>query len=273
MVNATAFLTALCRDIGNTRPLFAPVLSPCDRISHAVGGNARAIRDGRRALGQRLTVAGNLKYDFSALPRLAGDSPGTRAFLEAGQEKPCSGSRPAPPPMAAWRKRTMLSQLSGRFRVGDSSSRRANRCASMLWRRKARGIRDCDGLVALRSMNTSADNSACSTPSANSRGTFEHANAVFMGGTLSEMGHNILEPALAGKSVIAGTASRKLPRKSSGILRLIMPCCGSRVAANWRRRSRKRRQRIRIFGPRGLQAAQNEVRRGAAHSRRRDETL
>ena len=36
-------------------------------------------------------------------------------------------------------------------------------------------------------------------------GTFEHADAVFMGGTLSEMGgHNILEPALAGKPVIAG---------------------------------------------------------------------
>jgi len=36
-------------------------------------------------------------------------------------------------------------------------------------------------------------------------GTFEYADAVFMGGTLSEMGgHNILEPALAGKPVIAG---------------------------------------------------------------------
>ncbi len=36
-------------------------------------------------------------------------------------------------------------------------------------------------------------------------GTFEHADAVFMGGTLSDMGgHNILEPAMAGKPVIAG---------------------------------------------------------------------
>ncbi len=36
-------------------------------------------------------------------------------------------------------------------------------------------------------------------------GAFEHADAVFMGGTISDMGgHNILEPAMAGKPVIAG---------------------------------------------------------------------
>ena len=182
-------------------PFFGPVLSLCDRIlaqsdemreRFAVAGAPRGI----------LETAGNLKYDFQLAP-LPDDSP-VRAFIAAGQGRPlwiaASTSTDgrieeeddviaAQRSLPGWRL-IVAPRKPVRF---DAVAKKLE-TSGLRWARRSQwsaGDEDADVLL-LDSIGELG-------------GTFEYADAVFMGGTISDMGgHNILEPAMAGKPVIAG---------------------------------------------------------------------
>lgn len=187
--------------------LFGPVLSLCDRIVV----QSEEMRERFRIAGapaEILEVGGNLKYDFRLMP-LPADSP-VREFIDAGQGRPlwiaASTSTDgrveeeddviaAQRALAGWRL-ILAPRKPDRFEVVakklESSGLRWTRRS--LWRSLSGepGLSPDADVLLLDSIGELA-------------GTFEHADAVFMGGTISEMGgHNILEPALAGKPVIAG---------------------------------------------------------------------
>lgn len=181
--------------------LFGPVLSLCDRIlaqsdemkdRFAIAGAPPAI----------LETAGNLKYDFQLAP-LPVASP-VRAFIEAGR-----GTR-------LWIAAS--TSTDGRIEEEDDviaaqknlpgwrlilAPRKPVRFDLVAKKLKASGLS-----WARRSQWTPASQDAevlLLDSIGELGGTFEYADAVFMGGTLSEMGgHNILEPAMAGKPVVAG---------------------------------------------------------------------
>ncbi|HVW10314.1 MAG TPA: tetraacyldisaccharide 4'-kinase, partial [Bryobacteraceae bacterium] len=182
-------------------PFFGPVLSQCDRIlaqsdemkeRFAIAGAPREI----------LETAGNLKYDFQ-LVALPADSP-VRGFIEAGQDRRLwiaaststdGGMEEEDDVIAA------QNNLKGwRLIIAPRKPVRFDLVAKKLetsglrWARRSQwlpGDENADVLL-LDSIGELG-------------GTFEHADAVFMGGTLSDMGgHNILEPAMAGKPVVAG---------------------------------------------------------------------
>ncbi|HEY4088279.1 MAG TPA: tetraacyldisaccharide 4'-kinase [Bryobacteraceae bacterium] len=182
-------------------PFFGPVLSLCDRIlaqsdemkeRFAVAGAPREI----------LETAGNLKYDFQ-LASLPSDSP-VRAFIAAGQGRPL------------WIAAS--TSTDGRIEEEDDviaaqrslpgwrliiAPRKPVRFDAVAKKLEASGLR-----WARRSQWSAGDETAdvlLLDSIGELGGTFEYANAVFMGGTISDMGgHNILEPAMAGKPVIAG---------------------------------------------------------------------
>ncbi len=149
-------------------------------------------------------VGGNLKYDFTLIS-LASDSP-VRAFIAAGNGKPlwiaASTSTDgqieeeddvisAQRALHGWRL-IIAPRKPGRF---DAVARKLQ-VSGLRWaRRTALDHRAPDPAVDILLLDSIGELA----------GTFEYANAVFMGGTLSNMGgHNILEPALAGKPIIAG---------------------------------------------------------------------
>ena len=180
-------------------PLFGPVLSLCDRIVV----QSEEMRERFAAAGapaEIIEIGGNLKYDFRLMP-LAADSP-VRMFLEAGQGRPlwiaASTSTDgrmeeeddiiaAQRELEGWRL-ILAPRKPDRFEVVAKKLE----SSGLRWTRRSAGISPGADVLLLDSIGELA-------------GTFEHADAVFMGGTISEMGgHNILEPALAGKPVIAG---------------------------------------------------------------------
>lgn len=178
---------------------FAPVLSLCDQIlvqSEQIRG--RFVAAG--APPERVTVGGNLKYDFT-LAELAQDSP-VRAFVAAGHGKPIwiAASTSADARLEE-EDEVIAAQraLPGwRLIVAPRKPERFGRVAKKLEESGMRWARRTDfhdasaDVLLLDSIGELG-------------GSFAHASAVFMGGTLSETGgHNILEPALAGKPVIAG---------------------------------------------------------------------
>ncbi|HVY94219.1 MAG TPA: tetraacyldisaccharide 4'-kinase, partial [Bryobacteraceae bacterium] len=181
--------------------LFGPVLSLCDRVlaqsdemkeRFAIAGAPREI----------LETAGNLKYDFQLSP-LPADSP-VLAFIAAGQGRPL------------W----IAASTSTDGRIEEEDDVIEAQRALKNWRliiapRKpvrfdvvARKLESSGLRWARRSQWTPGDENAdvlLLDSIGELGGTFEHANAVFMGGTISDMGgHNILEPAMAGKPVVAG---------------------------------------------------------------------
>jgi len=180
-------------------PVFAPVLSLCDRILV----QSEEMRERFAMAGAPspiLEVGGNLKYDFTPTP-LPEDSPVGR-FVTAGQG----------------RRLWIAASTSTDGRLDEEDDVIAAQRALTGWRlilapRKpdrfeavARKL-DASGLRWTR--RTAFDDAAADVLLLDSigelAGTFAHADAVFMGGTLSAMGgHNILEPAMAGKPVIAG---------------------------------------------------------------------
>jgi len=180
-------------------PLFAPVLSLCDRILV----QSEEMRDRFAVAGappDAIEVGGNLKYDFRLTP-LAETSP-VRAFVAAGQGKPlwiaASTSTDGrleeeDDVIAAQRK------LPGwRLIVAPRKPERFDAVAKKL---EASGLR----WTRRTALNDLAADVLLLDSIGELAGTFEHADAVFMGGTLADMGgHNILEPALAAKPVIAG---------------------------------------------------------------------
>ena len=182
-------------------PFFGPVLSLCDRIlaqsdemkeRFAVAGAPREI----------LETAGNLKYDFQLAP-LPADSP-VRSFITAGQGRPlwiaASTSTDgrieeeddviaAQRSLPGWRL-----ILAPRKPVRFDAVARKLESSGLRWARRSQWLPgdEAADVLLLDSIGELG-------------GTFEYAAAVFMGGTISDMGgHNILEPAMAGKPVIAG---------------------------------------------------------------------
>ncbi len=179
--------------------LFAPVLALCDRIlvqsdemreRFVVAGAPAGI----------VEVGGNLKYDFRLEP-LAEDSP-VRAFIAAGQGRPiwiaASTSTDgrveeeddviaAQRALPGWRL-ILAPRKPHRF---EAVAKKLE-ASGLRWTRRTAFNDEGADVLLLDSIGELA-------------GTFEHADAVFMGGTISDMGgHNILEPAMAGKPVIAG---------------------------------------------------------------------
>ncbi len=180
-------------------PLFGPVLEMCDRIlAQSDEINSRFVAAG--AQPGIVETAGNLKFDFTLTP-LAEDSP-VRSFIAAGQGRPlwvaASTSTDgrleeeddviaAQRALAGWRL-ILAPRKPDRF---DAVAKKLEASGLRFARRTALLDYDADVLL-LDSIGELA-------------GTFEHSAAVFMGGTISEMGgHNILEPAMVGKPVVAG---------------------------------------------------------------------
>jgi tetraacyldisaccharide 4'-kinase len=181
--------------------LFGPVLSLCDRLlaqseemkeRFAIAGAPREI----------LETAGNLKYDFQLSP-LPADSP-VLAFIAAGQGRPL------------W----IAASTSTDGQIEEEDDVIAAQRSLKNWRliiapRKpvrfdlvARKLESSGLRWARRSQWAPGDETAdvlLLDSIGELGGAFEHADAVFMGGTISDMGgHNILEPAMAGKPVVAG---------------------------------------------------------------------
>ncbi len=184
-------------------PLFGPVLSLCDRIVvQSEEMRERFVTAGAPA--EIVEMGGNLKYDFRLM--LLPDNSPVREFIEAGQGRPlwiaASTSTDgrveeeddilaAQRKLSGWRL-ILAPRKPDRFEVVAKKLE----ASGLRWTRRSLfgepGVSPDADVLLLDSIGELA-------------GTFENADAVFMGGTISEMGgHNILEPALAGKPVIAG---------------------------------------------------------------------
>jgi len=180
-------------------PLFSPVLSLCDGILV----QSDLMRDRYVAAGAPpaiVKVGGNLKYDFMPAT-LSADSPVLR-FIEAGRGRPLWIAASTSSDGTIEEEDAVISahwQLSGwrliiaprkpeRF---DAVARKLNASGIGFTRRSRLGDPSADVLL-LDSIGELS-------------GLFAYADVVFMGGTLAQKGgHNILEPALFGKPVIAG---------------------------------------------------------------------
>jgi 3-deoxy-D-manno-octulosonic-acid transferase len=179
--------------------LFSVVLPLCDRILvQSQEMRARFVESG--APPGIVEIAGNLKYDFNPVPATP-DSP-VMQFLEAkdGNRVWIAASTSADESLeeedfciAAQR------ELSGwRLILAPRKPDRFERVAKKLeasglsWTRRTALTDPAAGVLLLDSIGELG-------------GLFAHADVVFMGGTLAHRGgHNILEPALFGKPVIAG---------------------------------------------------------------------
>jgi tetraacyldisaccharide 4'-kinase len=179
---------------------FREVLSLCDRIL----AQSDEMRDRFVAAGAPAAIvdtAGNLKYDFKpgALPV---DSP-VLQFLNA------------PSPKRLW----VAASTSSDDRVEEEDFvRNAQHALAGDWRLIVAPRKPERFDAVAHKLDTAGlrwtRRSALSDPNADVllldsigelSGIFAHADVVFMGGTLAEKGgHNILEPALFGKPVIAG---------------------------------------------------------------------
>jgi 3-deoxy-D-manno-octulosonic-acid transferase len=181
--------------------LFGRVLSLCDRILV----QSEEMRERFIAAGAPpavVEIAGNLKYDFRP-GALAGDSPVLQFITAAGNahgpvwvaastsSDDCVEEEDfvlaAQGALTGWRL-ILAPRKPERF---DSVARKLE-ASGLRWTRRT-ALRDPEADVLL--LDSIGELS----------GVFAHADVVFMGGTLAEKGgHNILEPALFGKPVIAG---------------------------------------------------------------------
>jgi tetraacyldisaccharide 4'-kinase len=179
--------------------LFGPVLDQCDRILvQSDEMKARYVEAGAPA--ERVEIAGNLKYDF-APASLAADSP-IRRFLDAAPEKPLwiAASTSADDHLE---EETFVFEAQRRLPgwrliIAPRKPERFRRVAGML---EEAGFD--------RTQRTALHNPSADVLLLDSIGElsaiFAFASVVFMGGTLADRGgHNILEPAVFGKPVIAG---------------------------------------------------------------------
>ena len=180
-------------------PLFSGVLGLCDRIlTQSEEASGRFIEAG--AGPSTVTAGGNLKYDFAA-PAMRSDSPVLR-FLEAGNSRPL------------W----IAASTSTDGHVREEESVIEAQRALAGWRliiapRKperfeevARYLADSDLRWTRRSALDDAEADVLLLDSIGELSSlFAPAQVVFMGGTLAAIGgHNILEPAVFGKPIIAG---------------------------------------------------------------------
>ena len=182
------------------RNFFGPVLSLCDQIlTQSDEMRGRFVDVG--APPDHVATAGNLKYDFT-LPALVPDSP-IRQFLEASS---------APVWIAA------STSTDGSIVEEDAVIVAHRELSHQGWRlilapRKPDRFAEVAAKLAASGLNWTR-RTALTEPSANVllldsvgelASLFPFATAVFMGGTLAAIGgHNVLEPAVAGKPVVAG---------------------------------------------------------------------
>ena len=179
--------------------LFAEILALCDCIlTQSEEMKQRFIHAG--AAATLVEVGGNLKYDFAPAVAAA-DSPAVR-FIEADRSRPLwiAASTSADDYLAeedfviaaqrglhGWR---LIVAPRKPERFEDVAGRLAR--AGLRWTRRS-ALDDWNADVLL--LDSVGELS----------GLFPYARAVFMGGTLADRGgHNILEPAIFGKPVVAG---------------------------------------------------------------------
>ena len=179
-------------------PLFRSVLSLCDRILvQSDEMRQRYIEAGAPA--EIVQVAGNLKYDFEP-GAVAPDSP-VLAFLAASAAPVWIAASTSADDVLEEEDPVLAahSQLPGWRLI--LAPRKPERFAAAARKLEKSGL-DWTRRTALH--NTAASVLLLDSIGELS-GLFTHADVVFMGGTLAEKGgHNVLEPALFGKPVIAG---------------------------------------------------------------------
>ena len=178
---------------------FAPVLELCDRIL-VQSSEMKGRFETAGAPPSVVEPGGNLKYDF-APPSVASDSPAFK-FIEADRERPLwiAASSSADEHVAeedfviAAQRR-----LPGwRLIIAPRKPERFEIVARLLgesqlnWTRRSAPGAERHDVLLLDSIGELS-------------GLFPYATVVFMGGTIADKGgHNILEPAIFGKPVIAG---------------------------------------------------------------------
>ncbi len=185
--------------------LFGEVLELCDLIlAQSDGMRERWIAAG--APPERCRNGGNLKYDFKP-GTVAADSPAVR-FLRGAPGKvwvaasTCSdgvideedGVLTAQRSLSGWRL-VLAPRHPDRF---EAVARKVE-ASGLRWTRRSAMADDAADVLLLDSIGELA-------------GLFAHADAVFMGGTIAEKGgHNVLEPAVFGKPVVAGPHLENFP--------------------------------------------------------------
>ena len=178
---------------------FAAALGLADAVL-AQSEEMKARFEAAGAPADRVEVAGNLKYDLAPVT-LGADSPVQR-FLEADKTRPVwiaastsfdgtiaeeDAVIAAQREMAGWRL-IVAPRKPERF---DDVARRLA-ASGLRWTRRSALDDAAADVLLLDSIGELA-------------GVFAHAQAVFVGGTLAAMGgHNVLEPAMYGKPVVAG---------------------------------------------------------------------
>jgi tetraacyldisaccharide 4'-kinase len=181
----------------NFAGVFGPVLGLCDRIlTQSEEMRRRFIAAG--APPAATIVAGNLKYDFT-LPVLPADSP-VRSFLGGRMWIAASTSTDG----VIAEEDFVLSAQAALSKEGWRlilAPRKPERFAEVATRLSASGMR-----WTRRTALTDPGADVLLLDSVGELAAlFPYAAAVFMGGTLAAIGgHNILEPAIAGKPVVAG---------------------------------------------------------------------
>ena len=180
-------------------PLFSPVLGLCDVILvQSDEMKARFMMAGAPA--DRVRVGGNLKYDFTP-PVVPEDSPAL-AFLSAhrGMKLWIAASTSADDRIAE--EDSVIAAQKGmagwRLILAPRKPERFDAVANLLagsglrWTRRSNFRDPAADVLLLDSIGELG-------------GLFQYADVVFMGGTLADRGgHNILEPAIFAKPVIAG---------------------------------------------------------------------
>ncbi len=181
------------------KAVFGEVLGLCDRIlTQSEGMKRRFVEAG--ATPALVEVGGNLKYDFAPATAEA-DSPAMR-FIQADPGRPLwiAASTSADDRIAeedfaiaaqlglpGWR---LILAPRKPERFAENADRLAR--AGVRWTRRS-ALNDWNADVLL--LDSVGELS----------GLFPYAKAVFMGGTLADCGgHNILEPAIFGRPIVAG---------------------------------------------------------------------
>jgi 3-deoxy-D-manno-octulosonic-acid transferase len=179
---------------------FAPVLAQCDRIL-VQSAEMKARFEAAGAQPDRVEVGGNLKYDVDP-PAIARNSAALR-FIEADRERPL------------W----IAASTSADDSIAEEDSVIAAQTKLPGWRliiapRKPERFESVARLLAESGLHVTRRSAADFVSDADIllldsvgelSGLFPYATAVFMGGTLADKGgHNILEPAIFGKPIIAG---------------------------------------------------------------------
>jgi tetraacyldisaccharide 4'-kinase len=180
-------------------PFFSEILALCDRIlTQSDEMKRRFLRSG--APGGQVEVAGNLKYDFAPAVASA-DSPAVR-FIEADSGRPLWIAASTSSDNNLAEEDFVIAAQRGldgwRLIVAPRKPERFETVADRLAQSGLRWTR-----------RTALDDAGADVLLLDSvgelSGLFPYAKAVFMGGTLADRGgHNILEPAISGKPVVAG---------------------------------------------------------------------